>query len=172
MEGGVQGRSGEGGWMRTTLIARAVSGAWHFFLFFGNRHGLGQGETMFGGGKPLPCPLGRQFFPVHFHRANYPASAGVLMPLVFGHGARDVFPANGGIADGGAEVPCFGIGTFRNLLQLQSPMHSASSHARGGPQGCCACTWIRRTRRGQNANHGPGRTTPTVFFPPWLLPLF
>ena len=127
---------------------------------------------MFVGGKPSPCPSGRRFFLVRFHGANHPISAGVLMPLVFGHGAGHIFPTDGGIVDGGAVVPRFGIGAFRNLSRPRSPTHSASSRARGGPRGRCARTRTRLTRRGQNADRGPRRTKTTVFFPPRLLPSF
>jgi hypothetical protein len=127
---------------------------------------------MFGRGKPLLFPLGHQFFLILFYRAHYPVSAGILVPPVFEHGTRGAFSTKCSIADGGAVVPRFGICAFCNLLQLQSPTHGALSHAQGGPQGCCLVPGCARTRRGQNANCGPGGTTPTGFFLPWRLPLF
>ncbi len=100
----------------------------------------GGGGQSLGGGKPLLCPSGHQFFLVHFHGENYPACAGVFVPPVFGHSVKGAFLINSHIADGKAVVPHFKISAFCNLSRLQSPTQGASSHAQWGGRDCCAHT--------------------------------
>ncbi len=86
----------------------------------GREIGREQRHTLFVGGKPSPCPSGRQFFLVRFHGENYPASAGVLVPPVFGQGAGRAFPTDCSIADGGVDRSLSETAPGRHVCAFES----------------------------------------------------
>jgi hypothetical protein len=64
-----------------------------------------------------------------WYKANYSASAGVLIPSAFGYGAGCAFLADDCIVDGGA-VPPFGVGTFCNVTTDTSDVRCDVTHTR------------------------------------------